>query len=63
MVSFGRGHLILIRMQPYLDYGERAFLPALIRRGGQPDGAPLPTNEMTKEKKQNNNNNNNNNNN
>jgi len=56
----GGGHLVLIRMQPYLDYGERTntlpFLAALIRRGGspacQPDAAPLPTNEMTKEKKQ-----------
>jgi len=33
----GVGHLVLIRIQPYLDYGEHTLspiLPALVIRGG-----------------------------
>jgi len=34
--GMGGGHLVLIRIQPYLDYGEHAspILPVLVVQGG-----------------------------
>ena len=51
------GHLVIFRMYPYLDYGERTNTlpvrsdPTGRKPRGQPDAAQPPTNEMTKEKK------------